>query len=309
MRISTTVGIELDGPQTAADITAEVRRAADLGLPGAWWAQLFSWDALTSLAVAGAQVPDIPLGTAVVTTYPRHPLVLATQALSAQASVGNRLTLGVGPSHRQLVESIYGYDFDRPARHTRGYLEALVPLLRGEAVELRGEVHHVVGQVAVAGAEPPAVLLAALGPVMLRLAGELVDGTVTTWTGVRTVGDHVVPRVTAAAERAGRPAPQVVVSLPVAVTGPGGADGARAWVAERFGIAGDMPSYRAMLDIEGVAGVDELVIAGDEASVERQLRSFAEAGATELIAVPFGPPDQVDRTLSLMSALAAGSLR
>lgn len=301
MRISTTVGIELDGPQTAAEITAEVHRAAELGLAGAWWAQLFSWDALTSLAVAGTQVPGIPLGTAVVTTYPRHPLVLAAQALSVQAAVGNRLTLGVGPSHRQLVESIYGYDFDHPARHTREYLEALVPLLRGEAVEHRGEVHHVVGQVTVAGAEPPTVLLAALGPMMLQIAGELVDGTVTTWTGTRTVGDHIVPRVTTAAQRAGRPTPQVVVSLPVAVTND--PRSARAWIAERFGIAADMPSYRAMLDIEGATGVDEVVIAGNETTVQQQLHSFADAGATELIAVPFGPPDQLNRTLTLLSTL------
>ncbi|HEY8547915.1 MAG TPA: TIGR03564 family F420-dependent LLM class oxidoreductase [Acidimicrobiales bacterium] len=309
MRISTTVGVGLDGPQTAADITAEVRRAADLGLAGAWWPQLFGWDALTSLAVAGVQVPGIPLGTAVVPTYPRHPLVLASQALSAQAAVGNRLTLGLGPSHRHLVEDLFGYRFDRPARHTRELLEVLGPLLRGEAVEHRGEAHHVVGQVVVPGAEPPRVLLAALGPVMLGIAGELADGTVATWTGVRTVGHHIVPRLVAAAERAGRPAPEVVVSLPLAVTtgGEGGADAARAWVAERFGVAGDMPSYRAMLDLEGVAGVDEVVIAGDEASVERQLRSFADAGATEMIAVPFGPPDQVDRTLALLSTLNAAA--
>lgn len=304
MRISTTVGVELDGPQTATDIAAEVRRAADLGLAGAWWPQLFSWDALTSLTAAGVLVPDIPLGTAVVTTYPRHPLALAAQALSAQAAVGNRLTLGIGPSHRQLVETIYGYDFDRPARHTREYLQALVPLLHGEAVDQRGEAHHVVGQVDVAGAEPPPVLVAALGPVMLRIAGELTDGTVATWTGVRTVADHIVPRLNGAAERAGRPRPQVVVSLPVAVTAAGGAADARAWVGERFGMAGDLPSYRAMLDIEGAAGVDEVVIAGDEAEVERQLRSFADAGTTELIAVPFGPPDQLSRTLALLSTLS-----
>jgi hypothetical protein len=114
-----------------------------------------------------------------------------------------------------------------------------MPLPRGEAVALEGEFHHVTGQVATPGAQAPAVLLAALGPVMLRVAGELADGTVTVRTGVRTVATHIVPRITAAAEAAGRPAPRVVVNLPVAVTGDAG--GARAWVAEHFGAAGRVP--------------------------------------------------------------------
>ena len=301
MRISTTVGLELDGPQTSAEIIDEVRHAARLGLAGAWWAQLFSWDALTSLAVAGSHVPDLPLGTAVTTTYPRHPLALAGQALSTQAAIGNRLTLGIGPSHKSLVEPMLGLDFDRPVRHTREYLQVLVPLLHGEAVDFHGEVHHAAAQLAVAGAKPPGVLLAALGPVMLRIAGELTDGTVATWTGVRTVADHIVPRLTAAAEKAGRPAPRVVVSLPVAVTAD--ADAARAWIADRFGMAGDMPSYRAVLDLEGAAGVDEVTVAGDEADVERQLARLRDAGATEFIGVPYGPPDQVNRTLEVLGAL------
>ncbi|HEV7721895.1 MAG TPA: TIGR03564 family F420-dependent LLM class oxidoreductase [Iamia sp.] len=305
MRISTTVGLELDGPQTIDQIVDEVRHAAQLGLAGAWWAQLFNWDALTALTVAGRAVPDLPLGTAVVTTYPRHPLALASQALSVQAAIGNRLTLGIGPSHKRFVEPMLGFSFERPALHTREYLTALGPLLRGESVDFDGEIHHVAGQIAVAGAAPPRVLLAALGPVMLRIAGELTDGTVTTWTGVRTIADHIVPTITAAADAGGQPAPEVVTSLPVAVTDD--APAARAWVGERFGLANDTPSYRAMLDREGLDTVDQLVIAGDEDAVEEQLRRFADVGATELIAVPFGDPAQVARTLDLLGALATSS--
>jgi F420-dependent oxidoreductase-like protein len=301
MRIGTTVGLQLDGPQTIDDVVTEVRQAAEVGLAGAWWAQVVGWDALTAIAVAGAQVPDLPLGTAVVATYPRHPLALAGQALSAQAATGNRLVLGIGPSHQYLVESMFGLDYHRPALHTREYLEVLVPLLRGEAVDFHGEVFDVTAQIAVPGAEPPPVLVSALGPVMLRIAGELAEGTIATWTGVRTVGEHITPRLTAAAEAAGRPAPRVVVSLPVAVTDD--VDAARRWIAERFGMAADLPSYRAMLDIEGVKGVDEVVIAGDESAVEHQLRQFEDAGATELIAVPYGSPEQVTRTLQVLADL------
>jgi F420-dependent oxidoreductase-like protein len=301
MRIGTAVALGLDGPQTIDEIVGEVRQAADLGLAGAWWAQVLSWDALTALTVAGLRVPGVPLGTAVVTTYPRHPLALAGQALSAQAAVGNRLTLGIGPSHKPAVEGTLGLAFDRPARHTREYLQALVPLLRGEAVDFDGEIHHAHGQITVPGAEPPSVLVAALGPVMLWTAGELADGTIVTWTGVRTVGEHIVPRITAAASAAGRPAPRVVLSLPIAVTDD--AARARGFVADRLGMAGDLPSYRAMLDIEGVAGPEDVVIVGDEAAVERQLRRFEDAGATELLAVPFGPQAQVARTLGLLADL------
>jgi F420-dependent oxidoreductase-like protein len=301
MRIGTAVALGLDGPQTIDEIVDEVRRAAELGLAGAWWAQVFSWDALTALTVAGLSVPDLPLGTAVVTTYPRHPMALAGQALSTQAAIGNRLTLGIGPSHKPAVEATLGMSFDRPAQHTREYLQALVPLLRGEAVDVDGEIHHAHGQITVPGAEPPSVLVAALGPVMLRTAGELADGTIATWTGVRTVGEHIVPRITAAASAAGRPAPRVVLSLPIAVTGD--ADGARRWIAERLGMAGDLPSYRAMLDIEGASGPEDVVIVGDETAVERQLARFEDAGATELVAVPFGPADQVARTLNALADL------
>lgn len=301
MRISTTVGLQLNGPQTLAQVVGEVHDAAGLGLAGAWAAQIMSWDALTVLAVAGASVPGIALGTAIVSTYPRHPLALASQALSAQAATGNRLTLGIGTSHKQLVESTLGIPFNRPAVHTREYLTALRPLLRGEPVDVHGEFHHVTGQVSVPGAQPPPVLLAALAPLMLRLAGELADGTIATWTGPRTLATHITPRITTAAQAAGRDAPQILVSLPVAVTTD--PDQARAWVAERFGMASDLPSYRAMLDHEQVNGVEDVVVAGDEGAVERHLRRLEDAGATEFVAVPFGPHQQVTRTLQLLADL------
>ena len=304
MRIGTSVGLQVDGPQTIDDVVAEVRQAAELGLTGAWWSQTFGWDALTAIVAAGLAVPDIALGTAVVPTYPRHPLALASQALSTRAAVGDRLTLGVGPSHAPIIEAALGVPFDRPARHTREYLEALAPLLRGEAVDVRGEVIRAAGQVVVPGTSPPRLLLSALGPAMLRIAGELTDGTVVTWTGVRTLESHIVPTITAAAELAGRPAPEVVLSVCIAVTAD--PDGTRTWMAERFGAADDLPSYRAMLDREGVRSATDLLVAGDEATVERGLRRLADAGVTELIAAPVGDAAQVRRTLTVLGGLSSG---
>ena len=304
MRIGTSVGLQVDGPQTIDDVVDEVRRAAEVGLTGAWWSQTFGWDALTAIVAAGLAVPDIELGTAVVPTYPRHPLALASQALSTRAAVGDRLTLGVGPSHAPIIEGALGVPFDRPARHTREYLAALAPLLGGEAVDVRGEVIRAAGQVVVPGASPPRLLLSALGPAMLRIAGELTDGTVVTWTGVRTLESHIVPTITAAAEGAGRPEPGVVLSVCIAVTAD--PDGARTWVAERFGAADDLPSYRAMLDREGVRSATDLLVAGDEATVERGLRRLADAGVTEFIAAPVGDAAQVGRTLAFLGGLSSG---
>lgn len=301
MRIGTNVGIELAGPRTLPDVVAEVRRAAELGLGGAWWAERHTADALTAATAAGLAVPDLPLGTAVVTTYPRHPLALAAQALTVQAAIGNRLTLGVGPGHRRRVESAFGLEFAHPAQHTREFLDVLVPLLRGESVEFSGRFHRVSGRTATPGAQPPSVLLAALGPVMLRTAGECADGTVVVWTGVRTVATHIVPSVRAAAEAAGRPAPRVVVTLPIAVTD--AADGARTWIAEHFGAAEQVPGYRALFDREGVRGAADVAVVGDEHAVERRLREFADAGATEFVAVPFGSPEQIGRTLTMLGGL------
>ncbi|MCW2914592.1 MAG: class F420-dependent oxidoreductase [Actinomycetia bacterium] len=301
MRISTNVGVGIDRPKTIAEIVEEVRRAADLGLGGAWWAERHTADALTAATVAGLAVPELPLGTAVVTTYPRHPLALASQALTVQAATGNRLTLGIGPGHKQRVETTLGMSFDRPALHTREYLSALMPLLHGESVEFSGEIHHVAGQVPTPGAQPPTVLLAALGPVMLRTAGELADGTVTVWTGVRTIATHIAPRITAAADAAGRPAPRVVVNLPIAVTDD--PDGARTWIADHFGASSLVPSYRAMFELEGARGGADVVVVGDERHVEKELHRFADAGATEFIAVPFGSPKQVTRTLTFLGNL------
>jgi F420-dependent oxidoreductase-like protein len=308
VRIGLNVAVGPDGPPTHAEILDEVRAAADAGLATAWWPQLppfagiAPWDALTSIAAVGAEVPEIGLGSAVVVSYAQHPLALAAQALSTQAIVGNRLTLGVGTSHAAVVEGVFGTAFHEPARYLREYLAILGPALRGEPVDHHGDLVTGVGAVQIPGATPPCLVVAALGPVMLRLAGELADGTVTTWAGPRAVGEHVVPRLSAAAEAAGRPAPRVIVNLPVSVTSDPA--GARGYVAERFGMAGDLPSYRRMLDHDGFDGPADAVIVGDEDAVAAEIGRFPDIGATEFLPSVFGPPADRARTLALLSSLA-----
>ncbi len=204
MRIGISVA-EPDGTDALVKVADQLRRAVDDGFASAWMSNIFGLEALTALAVAGSQVPGIELGTAVVPSYPRHPAVLAQQALTTDLALGGRLALGIGLSHQIVIQDMYGHSFDRPARHMREYLAVLVPLLRGEPVSFDGETLHAhIGLSVPRVGDKVTLLLAALAPQMLRLAGRYADGTVLWMTGPATVRDYIVPAITAAASDAGR---------------------------------------------------------------------------------------------------------
>jgi F420-dependent oxidoreductase-like protein len=294
------------GPDPVGELTSRLQAARDGGFATAWVPQLFSVDALTALAVAGRAVPDVEVGTAVVPTYPRHPLALAQQALTVQAATGGRFVLGIGLSHQVVIEGMFGLPFDRPAAHMREYLSVLVPLLREQKVSFAGSLYRVNASVNMPGTPPCPVVVAALGPKMLALAGTMADGTITWMTGPRTLASHTVPRITEAAREAGRPEPRVVCGLPVCVTDDEAA--ARERAARLFAGYGTLPSYRAMLDREGVEGPADVAIVGDEARVRAELARLAEAGVTDFCAAPFarsGSPD-AERTRALLAELARG---
>ncbi len=305
MRIGMAV-VERGGTEALTGIADQLRRGADDGFASAWLSNIFGLEALTALAVAGSQVPGIELGTAVIPTYPRHPAVLAQQALTAALAVGpGRLTLGIGLSHQIVIESMYGYSFDKPALHMREYLEVLLPLLDGTPVSVDGSsISAHIGLSTPRAARVP-VLLAAMAPRMLRLAAEQTDGTVLWMTGPATVRDYIVPTMTAAAAAVGKSAPRVVCQLPVCVTSE--PDAARAQAAEDFAIYGQLPSYRAMLDKEGAAGPAEVAIVGDEDAVATQIADLAAAGTTDFVAAEFSR-DAGDRrrTRSLLKMIIAG---
>ena len=298
-------GVIIDVSKPIDGVVDQVSKLAEQGIATAWCSQIFGYDAPTLLAVVGREVPDIELGTAVVPTYPRHPVMLAAQALTTQAATGRRLVLGIGLSHQVVIEGMFGYSFDRPARHMREYLSALMPLLHGEAVTFKGETLSATTMAPLdVKVDAPPVLVAALGPTMLRLAGELADGTVTWMTGPATLASHIVPSIAKAATDAGRPAPRVAVGLPVGVTTD--PDRAREAASRTFAIYGQLPSYRAMLDREGAEGPAQVAIVGDEQSVANQIGAVAEAGATDFSAAPFGTSDEIRQTLALVTALAKG---
>lgn len=296
MRIGIWIGAQATSLQ---QITSQVAAGARAGLASAWLGGNDGWDALTALTVAGTHVPGIDLGTAIVVTYPRHPLVLASQALSVQAAVGNRLTLGIGVSNKFVIEGQYGYSFDRPARHLREYLSALSPLLHGEAVSYQGETLTAAGTVTVPDAQPPSLLVAALAPAMLQVAGRFADGTITNWATPSAIADHIAPAITEAA--AGRPAPRIVAATFVCVTDH--ESERRQWVASQFGRIEQVRAYRAILDRGHAGGVQDAVIIGDEQSVEHQIQQLADAGATELVAHPLGSPQEQERTIETLATL------
>jgi F420-dependent oxidoreductase-like protein len=248
-------------------------------------------------------VPEIELGTAVVPIQPRHPMALAQQALTTQAAIGGRLAFGIGLSHRPVVEGMWGLSFEQPAEYLREYLAILQPLLNGESVAFRGQRLVGQGQLSVPDAAPPSLLLAALGPRLLRLAGEQSDGTITWMVGPRTLESHVAPLLRQAAQAAGRPEPRIVVGLPVCVTDD--EDAARTRAARNFERYGQLPSYRAMLDREGVAEPADVAIIGSEREVERALGGLESAGATDFNATVFGSADEQALTLALLAAMVA----
>ncbi|WP_330274545.1 TIGR03564 family F420-dependent LLM class oxidoreductase [Lentzea sp. NBC_00516] len=300
MKIGLAVG-DVRGPATLDAVVDQVRVAADAGFATAWASQALGWDALTAIAVAGATVPGIAVGTAVVPVPQRHPMMLAGQALTAQAAVTGRLTLGVGVGVAAMVSGMFGLPTDRPVQRMRDYLTVLGPLLQGESVEYRGDTLTAMGAVTVPGDVPaPSVIVAAMGPRMVRLAGELADGTVTWMTGPKALGEHIVPAITKAA--AGRQAPRVVAGLPVCVTST--PDDVRARIAEQFALAAQVPEYRATLDREGVAGPQDVAIVGTETQVAQALARLRDAGVTEFMAAPYGTADEQNRTIDLLAELA-----
>jgi F420-dependent oxidoreductase-like protein len=304
MEVAVRIGAGLETNGTIDQIVDRAKRLASTGISSMWSSQIFGQDALTVFAVVGRELPGVDLGTAVIPVQPRHPTALAAQALTVQDACNGHFRLGIGLSHKMVVEGVWGLSFERPVRYMREYLSILVPLLEGEQVSFAGELMktNTLGPLDHSSIKTPPVIVAALGSAMLRLTGEMADGTITWMTGRTTIEGHVVPTITAAAEKAGRDAPQIIVNLPVCVTDD--PDAARGIAEKTFAIYGQLPSYRAMLDREGAAGPADLAIVGDEDEVAKQIRSFESAGTTEFSGAMFGSSADRERTAALLGDLA-----
>jgi 5,10-methylenetetrahydromethanopterin reductase len=303
MRIAAGVGGEVIGrPMAPRDVVEQVVDAEAAGFGSAWTVHFSrGLDALGVLAVASTRTSRIDLGVGIVPTYPRHPLALAQEAATVQALSGGRLTLGVGVSHRPVIEQLHGLAYTRPAAHMRDYLSVLVPLLRDGSVRYRGTFYQVDGGFVVPGTSPVPVLVGALSPLMVQAAGELADGVVTWLAGPRSLGEVIVPRLQDAA--AGRPAPRVVAALPVAVCAD--PDLARDGAEEVFARYAGFDNYRRLFDREGVASPGAVALVGAESDIERQLKGLEDVGVTELWPVLFPAGADPDATMHRTRALLA----
>jgi len=316
MRVGVMVGPERrDTARKPARMIEDTVWAERAGLDTVWVPQIpYDFDALIAATLLGTQTSRIEIGTAVVPLQAQHPIALARQALSAHAVAGGRLALGVGPSHHWIIHDMLGLPYERPAAYTRDYLEVLAATTSGgESADVENDTFTVHNPLGLAPVAPLPVLVAALGPVMLRLAGERADGTILWMADEKAIGTHIVPRITKAAAEAGRQAPRVVAGVPVCLCRAGEVDAARERANRILGGDAEMsPNYQRMLTHGEARDVGDICAAGDEAAILARLRRFAVAGVTDLSVrlLPIGATREElvaskQRTRELVAALAA----
>lgn len=285
MRIGVMIGPEKgDSARKLSRMLDDIEWAETAGLDTAWIPQIpTDFDALITIALMGMKTTRIELGTAVVPLQAQHPIALARQALSTQAAAAGRLALGVGPSHHWIVQDMLGLPYTKPAAYTRDYLDVLNAGLRGPGqVDIENDTFAVHNPLDLGPVAPVPVLIAALGPVMLRIAGEQADGTILWMADERAVADHVVPKITKAAADAGRPAPRIIAGLPVCLCSPSEVDEAKARANRILGEAEVSPNYQRLLEQGSARDIGDICVAGDERAIAAGLRRFAAAGATDL---------------------------
>ncbi len=268
------------GITSVAEVRAHAAWAEAAGFESFWLSQVFGVDPIVALASIGAEFSRIAeFGTSVVPIAGRHPLALAAAARTAQSALAGRFTLGIGASHQMVVEGFFGERYPGAATRMTEYLAALVPLLAGEPADVDATQVFAKGWITIE-AEPCPVLLAALGPQMLDLAGRSTAGTSLGSCGPKTISGHIAPRINAAAEAAGRPQPRIVALVGVCVTDD--PDGLRDHGREQSVMYDNFPTYRRALDREGVASGADLVLAGSLDRIVEGLGAYAVAGATDL---------------------------
>lgn len=288
------------GPEATIDgLIAQAKRVEQMGFDSLWIANMFGLEAIMAMALIGRETSRIKLGTAVVPTYPRHPMVMAQMAATAQAASKGRFILGIGLSHKPVIEGALGMSFDKPARHMREYLQVLGPLLRNEKVQFAGELYKTNGQISVAESQGVPLVVAALGDVMLKIAGTLADGTITWMVGPKTLENHIIPKITKAAKEAGKPAPRIVAGMPFALVPD--KEAVRDRLERGLKMYGTLASYRAMLDKEGLKGPADLACAGGEKELRASIQRLRDIGVTDLNCTLLGVGDR-DATLQFLQS-------
>lgn len=278
------------------------------GFSALWYPSAVAGDPVAPMAAVGRETSSIELGTAVLQTYTSHPVLQANRAASAAFTMGRPgFTLGIGPSHEPVIDGMYGMSYATPGRHTEEYVSIVAALLHGETVNVSGDEITLRGVAPQPLPQPVQLLVAALAPRLLRVAGAIADGTILWMGNARAVDSHVAPLIGKAAADAGRPSPRIVAGLPVAVHDD--VAEARAVAAQQFAIYGQLPNYQRILAHGGVDGPADAAIVGDEATVAAELQGLVDAGATDIWASIFAVGDDASasrrRTRALLQELAA----
>jgi F420-dependent oxidoreductase-like protein len=271
---------------TVDDALWQARAAYDCGVRRVWFGQRYDLDALTLAAVVGASVPDLHVGTAIVPINPRHPLLIASAAQTAQAALHGRFSLGIGLGGNDIERRSFGLTTGRQMTRLREHLTVLDAIFQRGSVDFDGlELSaHTELSPAVPGGRPMPVYVAAMGAKALQVAGACADGTITYLAGPRTIEELIKPVIDAAAAGAGRPAPAIIASIPVAVTTD--LDRARAAADKALNFYDQFPSYQNVLAREGLQHAVELAVLGDESHVAAHVGRYRDAGATEVILSP-----------------------
>jgi F420-dependent oxidoreductase-like protein len=277
------------------DVIDQARRAHELGVKKVWLAQQLNYDAISLAALVGAAVPGLGVGTSVVPINPRHPLIVAQLAQTAQAATHGNFSLGLGLGARVIEHRAFGVDWPHAITRLREHLTILRSVIDTASVDFHGSEISAspMWPVQVAGGTPVPIYVAAMGPKALRVTGELADGTIPYLAGPRTIGEFIVPTINKAAAEAGRPVPQVITAVPVLLSAD--VESGRAAAAEQLSFYEAIPSYRNVIAREGVDSITELAAVGPEEAVARQLASYLDAGATELTLSPLERTDSADR--------------
>lgn len=305
--LTMTIGVALS-LQSRIDSTVQLAREAhEAGVRSAWFGQTFAYDSPMLAAIVGREVPGLHVGTSAIPVFGRHPLLVSSQAQTAQAATGGRYHLGLALGTKQLTETAFGIPHERPIGRLREFLTALRPLLETGSSDFHGELLTATTPLSarVPGAEPPAPLLvAAMGPQALRVSGELADGILPLLAGPRALAEHIVPAVTAAAKAAGRPAPRIVAFVPGLVTAD--AETVRETATESLSFYEQFPSYQRVIGLSGATRAVDLAVIGDEEKVAAEVHRYREAGATEVVFTMTDLGSEADRrrTWKLLGELA-----
>jgi F420-dependent oxidoreductase-like protein len=293
--------IGLTGGASIVDkIVQQAQQAETEGFTSLWYGSTVAGDPLVAMAMAGRATKSIELGTAVLQTYPCHPLLQANRVAAAANAIGRPgLTLGLGPSHEPLVRGVLGMPYDRPGRNTEEYLQIISGLLRGQEIDYDGHdwtTHSPAGMVQID--HPIPLLLSALSPRMLRIAGQYADGVVLWMASATAIESRIAPPLYEAARAANRPKPRVVAGLPVVVHDD--IAEARSAVAAMSTMYSGMTNYQRIIEAGGGTTPADVAIVGDEATVQAQLQNLISVGATDIWAQPIAVgDDHVQRSASL----------